>query len=171
MSHAHEQGVIHRDVKPSNILFNEETKQLKLLDLGLARIEKIVDELTQSAELTSTGAMFGTVDFMAPEQARDAKRADARADIYSLGCTLHYLLTAKMVYDAESMLQKIRLHRDSPIPRLNIAVPDVPAAVENAFAKMIAKEPGDRFQTMAEVIESLRLAQEVVLRLRSQQYR
>ena len=155
LGYAHEQGVVHRDVKPSNMLVHSETGEVKLLDLGLARVEAVLDEFTRASELTSTGAVFGTVDFMAPEQARDAKRADQRADIYSLGCTLHFLLTGKMVYPGDTMLQKIRLHRESPIPNLKEACPEIPLILNSAFQRMVAKEPDDRFADMQEVIAAL----------------
>lgn len=155
LAYAHSRGVIHRDVKPSNLLLDQQTRTVKVLDLGLARVEALLEGGTQATELTSTGAVFGTVDYMAPEQARDAKRADARSDIYSLGCTLHYLLTGKTVYDADSMLQKIRLHKDGAIPKLTLARADVPNLLDQVFQRMLAKDPNERFSKMDEVVASL----------------
>jgi serine/threonine protein kinase len=148
---AHKKGVVHRDIKPANLLLdNEET--VKILDMGLARIQ---GDSAGQAELTGSGAVMGTVDYMAPEQALGIKHADARADIYSLGITLWYLLTGKCAYDGETMMAKLLAHRDAPIPSLRGAMPAVPAAVDAVFRKMVAKKLKDRYQSMTEVISDL----------------
>lgn len=148
---AHAEGIVHRDIKPANLLL--ETKgTVKILDMGLARIE---GNTTDQAELTGTGAVMGTVDYMAPEQAVSTKHADARADIYSVGCTLFYLLTGKATYDGDSLIAKMLAHRDQPIPRLQSLRPDVPDQVEAVFRKMVAKNLEDRYQTMAAAIADL----------------
>ncbi len=162
LSHAHQQGVVHRDVKPSNLLLDKAHGVVKVLDLGLARVEALLDEASRPTELTSTGAIFGTIDFMAPEQARDAKRADARADIYSLGCTLHFLLTGKMVYPGDNLLNKIRAHVSAPIPSLRSLLPEAPEKLDATFQRMMAKNPADRFASMEDVIAALTLAAEVL---------
>ncbi|MFO0905868.1 MAG: serine/threonine-protein kinase, partial [Pirellulales bacterium] len=162
LAYAHEQGVVHRDVKPSNMLVDETSGEVKLLDLGLAQAQALLSDATRSADLTSTGAMFGTVDFMAPEQALDAKRVDGRADIYSLGCTLHYLLTGRMAFGGDTVLQKIRLHRDGAVPRIKESRAEIPDALDNAFQRMMAKRPEDRFPTMSETIAALERVEEVI---------
>ena len=162
LSHAHQQGVVHRDVKPSNLLLDKTHGVVKVLDLGLACVEALLDEASRPTELTSTGAIFGTIDFMAPEQARDAKRADARADIYSLGCTLHFLVTGKMVYPSDNLLNKIRAHVSAPIPSLRNLLTAVPEKLDATFQRMIAKNPADRFASMDDVIAALTLAAEVL---------
>jgi serine/threonine protein kinase/Leucine-rich repeat (LRR) protein len=149
---AHKKGVVHRDIKPANLLLDRDGT-VKILDMGLARLH----EDTPQAELTSTGTVMGTVDYMAPEQAVDTKSADARADIYALGCSLHYLLSGKSTYDGDTLMAKLLAHRDKPIPRLRDCCPLVPDEVESIFRKMVAKNASDRYQTMTELISELEL--------------
>ncbi len=153
LQYAHERGIVHRDIKPANLLLSNDD-QLKILDLGLATmadIDGVVDH-----GLTGTGAIMGTVDFMAPEQGVNTKRADARSDIYSLGCTFYYLLTAHVPFGGETAVEKILAHRDQPIPDLGKQRPDLPAPLLQMFRRMVAKEPADRYQTMGEVLAALR---------------
>jgi serine/threonine protein kinase/formylglycine-generating enzyme required for sulfatase activity len=148
---AHAHGVIHRDIKPANLLLDKHGT-VKVLDMGLARIE---GETGSQAELTSTGAVMGTVDYMAPEQALSTKSADARSDIYSLGISLWYLLTARPVYEGDSLMARLLAHRETPPPSLKGVRSEVPAALDSLFQKMIAKQPKDRCQTMTEIIAFL----------------
>ena len=149
---AHKKGIVHRDMKPSNLLLDSEGT-VKILDMGLARFSGEND--TVQSELTSTGMVMGTVDYMAPEQAVDSKSADARADIYALGCSLHFLLTGKPTYEGDSLMNRMLAHRDRPIPSLRAARPEVPEQLETVFKKMVAKQVEGRYQTMTAVIVDL----------------
>ncbi len=148
---AHRQGVIHRDIKPANLLLDGDGT-VKILDMGLARIE---GETGVNAELTSTGTVMGTVDYMAPEQALSTKSADARSDIYSLGITLWYLLTGRAAYEGDSLMARLMAHANHPIPSLKGARPDVSDSLDSLFRRMIAKKPEDRFQSMTEVLTAI----------------
>ncbi len=155
LEYAHAQGVVHRDIKPANLLLDS-SRKIKILDMGLARIEGATDG---AAELTSTGAVMGTVDYMAPEQAVSTRRADARSDIYSLGISLWYLLTGKCAYDGDSLMAKLLAHRDAPIPSLHQLNEAIPRAVDEVFRRMVAKQPADRYQSMTEVVRDLEACQ------------
>lgn len=151
LQYAHEEGIIHRDIKPSNLLL-EKSGRIKILDMGLARLQ-IND---QGEGLTSTGQIMGTVDYMAPEQARQTRTADARADIYSLGMTLFYLLTGNVAFPGESPVQKLLDHQNQAPPLLQTAAPDVSPELEPIFRKMVEKNPDHRYQSMAEVLNVLK---------------
>jgi serine/threonine protein kinase/Leucine-rich repeat (LRR) protein len=150
---AHKKGVVHRDIKPANLLLDTEGT-VKILDMGLARLGADADDAPQ-ADLTSTGTVMGTVDYMAPEQALDTKSADARADIYSLGCSLYFLLTGKATYGGDTLMKKLLAHRDQPIPALRTIRPEVSEQLEAVFKKLVAKKVEDRYQSMTEVIVEL----------------
>ena len=147
LEYAHRKGFVHRDIKPSNLLMTTEG-QVKVLDLGLVRMNAYEDQSKQppdsDEQLTRTGQLLGTVDFMAPEQAIDAHTSDGRADIYGLGCTLYYLLTGTPPFrrDNNSAMGRIIAHREMPIPAICEARSDVPASFEPVFQKMMAKQAG-----------------------------
>jgi serine/threonine protein kinase len=157
LRYAHEHGVIHRDIKPANLLMNLQ-REVKILDMGLARVSKTDPH---DDELTGSGQIIGTVDYMSPEQATSTKDADERADIYSLGITLWYLLTGRPMYAGDAPIQKLLAHQNQEIPSLQEACADVSPALDEVFRRMVAKTPEQRYQTMDEVIqaiESLRAA-------------
>ncbi|MBI1916899.1 MAG: serine/threonine protein kinase [Planctomycetes bacterium] len=149
LQHAHEQGLIHRDIKPSNLLRAEQGHVIKLLDLGLARLQEQADQalVADRPALTQLGVILGTMDFIAPEQARDSSSVDIRADLYSLGCTFHFLLTSKPPFPGGTPTEKLLKHTLNPVPPLNHLPPRLTAVVH----KLMAKKPEDRFQTPAEV--------------------
>lgn len=151
LEYAHAHGVIHRDIKPSNLLIDQQGT-VKILDLGLARLDSAG---VQQDQLTGTGQIMGTVDYMAPEQAMDTRSADGRADIYSLGITLWYLLSGRPVFDGETMMAKLLAHRERAIPSLKEVCPQASPELDATFTRMVAKTPAARFQSMADVITAL----------------
>jgi serine/threonine protein kinase/formylglycine-generating enzyme required for sulfatase activity len=151
LQYAHDNGVVHRDIKPSNMLLDKQGT-IKILDMGLARIDSAGADQDQ---LTGTGQIMGTVDYMAPEQAIDTKSADARADIYSLGISLWYLLTGRPVYAGETPVEKLMAHQTKPIPSLCDACSEVSPELEAIFTKMVAKKPDERYQSMSEAMVAL----------------
>jgi formylglycine-generating enzyme required for sulfatase activity/serine/threonine protein kinase len=153
LKYAHDQGVIHRDIKPGNILVDS-SGNVKIVDMGLAKIESNGNEEDVSM-LTGATSIMGTVDFMSPEQGFSSKNVDARTDIYSLGATMYFLLTKKVMYSGDSAFGKLLAHRELPIPSLCILRPDVLPELQNVFAKMVAKKVEDRYASMAEVLSAL----------------
>lgn len=158
LAFAHAKGVVHRDIKPGNLLLDKDGV-IKILDMGLARFDEDDDgHKAHQQELTQAGLMMGTVDYMAPEQARNLKKADAKSDVYSLGCTMYRLLTGKPPYDGETAIDKILAHRETPIPSLRAERGDVPPALDAFYARMVAKQP-DRRPAMAEIAATLKSPQ------------
>jgi serine/threonine protein kinase len=154
---AHEKGLVHRDVKPSNLLLTPDGT-VKLLDLGLARAAGA----PAADELTASGQVMGTFDYMAPEQWDDSHAVDGRADVYSLGCTAYFLLTGRAPFAEaghNSRLSKMKAHALLPPPSLKAARPDVPDALADVVARMLAKAPEDRIQTPGEVAKLLETIQ------------
>ena len=149
---AHDAGIVHRDIKPSNLMIDA-AGVVKILDLGLARLTG--EQSPDGDAITMSGSLMGTVDFMSPEQAFDPRLADARSDIYSLGCTLYFLLTGTGPYQGASLMQRLLAHREQPVPNLRLRRPDVSVALNELFRKMVAKDPKDRPGSMAELSERL----------------
>jgi serine/threonine protein kinase len=157
LAHAHEAGVIHRDIKPSNLLLDS-AGVVKVLDMGIARVQceapPAGDDTTET-QLTQAGVIIGTVDFMAPEQAVSLRHADARSDIYSLGCTFFQILVGRPAFDGATVIEKIIAHRERELPSLCELRPDAGAALEAIVERMVAKRPEDRFQSMTDVVLEL----------------
>jgi serine/threonine protein kinase len=148
LAHAAERGVVHRDVKPSNILITKEGRA-KIVDMGLARQTDVAGGVTQS------GVTLGTFDYISPEQAIDPRAADIRSDIYSLGCTFYHMLTGQPPVPEGTAAKKLHHHQQiEPLdPReFNRALPDELAAI---LARMMAKDPKDRYQTPAHLVQHL----------------
>jgi serine/threonine-protein kinase len=156
LEYAHAMGLVHRDIKPSNLLLSKDG-QIKILDLGLARLrEAIAPDVSTAAQLTQAGQVMGTVDYMSPEQAQDSHRADERSDIYSLGCTLYRLLIGEPPYRGDTLMNRMLAHLRSPIPSISARRGDVPSSLDQAFRRMVAKQPADRQQSMGQVIAELK---------------
>jgi serine/threonine protein kinase len=156
LQHAHELGMLHRDIKPSNLLVTQGDGDglpvIKILDLGLARFSS---ETPQDGELTRSGQVLGTPDYMAPEQARDSKSADIRADIFSLGCTLFELLTGKLPFGGASVMEKLMARATEDAPPVNSLRADISPDLGAVVAKMLARDPRLRYSTPAEVAQAL----------------
>jgi serine/threonine protein kinase len=164
MQHAHARGLVHRDIKPHNLIVSLRAGQVKVADLGLARLVRAanseVTAVLTGARSTGTltpensAAVIGTVDYMAPEQALDFHGTDIRGDIYSLGCTLFFLLTREPPFPGVTLAEKLVKHQQKP-PPLERLRGEVPPALVRTLGKMLAKRPQDRFQTPGEVALAL----------------
>lgn len=151
LQHAYERGVIHRDIKPGNLLLTNDGV-VKILDFGLARFENITG---QDNRLTQFGSVLGTVDYIAPEQAENAQAADIRADIYSLGCSLFFILAGKAPFPGSTIVERVSARMVGGPPSIRAIRPDVPPAFEAVLQKMMARNIADRYQTPAEVAAAL----------------
>lgn len=163
LTHAWERGVVHRDIKPSNIIITSEG-QAKLVDMGLARVYQVGPAEQAEQDLTATGMTLGTFDYIAPEQARNPRDADVRSDIYSLGCTLFYMLTGRPPFPGGTPLQKLLSHQGDRPPELAGLRADTPPALAAIVQKMLAKQPEARYQTPGDLTLALsRLANQLGL--------
>jgi serine/threonine protein kinase len=153
---AHARGIVHRDIKPANLMLDS-NGSIRVLDLGLALIREGAAESAEPAAMTLTqiGSYMGTVDFMAPEQAHNSHTVDHRADIYSLACTLHFLLTIRPPFEGGTPLNRLIAHQHTPAPSLREKRPDVPEALDELYLAMMAKRPEDRPGSMMEVLARL----------------
>ena len=147
LDYAHRMGVVHRDVKPANILMDAEGDTF-LTDFGLAKM------LESSAQLTETGVGIGTPTYMSPEQGQ-AQKVDSRTDVYSLGVILYEMVTGRAPYEAETPLAVVLKHITEPLPLPRSIQPDLPEEVERVILRALAKEPDDRYQTAGEMVRAL----------------
>lgn len=150
LAHAHQRGIIHRDIKPSNLLLRNDGV-IKVSDMGLARIG-----FASAENSDSPNRLTGTADFIAPEQAIDSQTVDARADIYSLGCTWYFLLVGKPPYSGTSVMQRLAKHQTAPVPPVSEHRSDCPSAMVSLIQKMMAKRPEDRPASAVELLNQLK---------------
>ncbi|MFO0878183.1 MAG: protein kinase [Gemmataceae bacterium] len=153
LQHAHEQGMVHRDVKPHNLMITRDG-QVKILDFGLAGFVRDANR-EESDSLTDSGVVLGTADYIAPELTRDARTGDIRADIYSLGCTLYQLLAGRVPFASGSVVEKMVKHVIDVAEPLDRLRPDLPSNLVQVVEKMMAKRPDDRYPTPLAVAEAL----------------
>jgi len=158
LQYAHDRGITHRDIKPHNLLLSKDSDSdslsIKILDMGLARFDSVLNDdpdTATHAAMTNTGVIMGTVDYMSPEQALRSRDADNRSDIYSLGCTLHYLLTGRPVFEGDTVMARLIAHREIPVPSIEQKCSGAMHGLDAVFNRMLAKKPKRRYQTMTEV--------------------
>jgi len=156
LEHAHQQGFVHRDIKPGNLMVaaNDTSARplVKILDLGLARL--VVEE-GDPERITKTGHVLGTIDYMSPEQVADTRMVDIRGDIFSLGCTMFKALTGQNAFDGRTMPEKVMSRLRSEAPRASRLRPDVPPELDAVLARMLARDVENRFQRPSEVVAAL----------------
>lgn len=154
MEHAHRNGIIHRDLKPGNVMLVEsESELVKVVDFGLARMREVV--ATQG--LTQTGALVGSIHYMSPEQCA-GKKADARSDIYAIGCILFETLTGRPPFDAANPVALLHLHSTEPVPEIGLNANEKrPAGLDTVVQKALCKNPDDRYQTLNEMQQDIEL--------------
>ncbi len=150
LAHAHGRGIVHRDIKPANLLLRGDGV-LKISDMGLARIGWQGEAPSDSGR----SRLLGTSEFLAPEQALDSRSVDGRADIYSLGCTLYYLLTGQPPYPGATQAERIAKHQTAQPPDIRLLRKDCPAALADLVIRMMAKRPEDRIPSATELLSQL----------------
>jgi serine/threonine-protein kinase len=156
LQHIHEHGMVHRDIKPSNLVVTAtQPPVIKILDLGLARLDEDPSAPSQRVALTRVGTVMGTPDYMAPEQALHSRHADIRSDLYSLGCTLYFVLAGRPPFPGGDAIEKMLKHQlDDPTPIEELR-PEVPEPVRAILNRMMAKKKEERYQTPQEVVLAL----------------
>lgn len=168
LQHLHEEGLVHRDLKPSNLMLIPGTKPgqpdttlnsvVKILDIGLGRalFDEGISGLPDNPELTAEGALLGTPHYMAPEQARNAKLADIRSDIYSLGCVLYEMLAGEVPFPDTSLMRQLVRHATESLRPLRDINKEVSPELQEVVEKMLAKDPATRYSLPSQVIKALK---------------
>ena len=160
LEHIHQKGIVHRDIKPSNVLVTD-NETVKIIDLGLAKDLGLKKNSSDPQnDLTQTGVTLGTFDYISPEQARDSRNVDIRSDIYSLGCTMYFMLVGAPPYPEGTGLQKLLNHQSDTPPNVQDERSDVPDSLADVIMRCMAKNPELRYQTPQELSRALYLAAE-----------
>lgn len=155
LQHAHEKGMVHRDIKPGNLILtwqSDGSPLVKVFDLGLARF---VSERVDRSEMTRTGQVMGTPDYMSPEQGWDTRTVDIRGDVYSLGCSAFKLITGRVPFRGDNPLQTLMVRCSTDAPLIRTFLPDVPEPLEAVIGKMLARDPAERYQTPGELATAI----------------
>jgi formylglycine-generating enzyme required for sulfatase activity len=155
LQHIHEHGLVHRDIKPANLMHASREDVIKILDLGLVRLLDDNSGGASAANLTRLGMVVGTLDYIAPEQVTNSHQADIRADLYSLGCVFHFLLSGKVPFPGEETVAKLLRHQSEEAVPIEQLRPEVPPRVAAIVRKLMAKQPYERHQTPAELVFDL----------------
>src|SRR5262249_7872617 len=162
LEHAAAQRLVHRDVKPSNLMVVAPNglplpprPVVKILDMGVARLFQLSEQEAPLTTLTRDGSVIGTPDYVAPEQLEDPRTVDVRADLYSLGCTLYFLLSGRVPFPGGTLIQKLDRQRWHTAPSVNQLRPEVPAPLAAVVRRLMAKHPDDRYQTPGELAQAL----------------
>ncbi|MFM7206712.1 MAG: serine/threonine-protein kinase [Planctomycetaceae bacterium] len=150
LEHASQRDVVHRDIKPSNIVITP-TGRARIVDMGLARLPQVAED----RELTVSGMTLGTFDYISPEQARDPREADVRSDLYSLGCTVFFMLMGRPPFAEGTLVQKLLQHQQAVPPALDELRADVPRRLADIVARLMEKDPLDRYQRPAVLVADL----------------
>ena len=163
LQHLHEKRLVHRDLKPANLMLTPAgqpttlTATVKILDIGIGRESPDdADPTTRDAQLTGEGTVLGTPDYLAPEQARDPRTADVRADVYSLGCVLFHLIAGRPPYQERTIIATMVKHATETPAALSTLGVDIPPGLQEVFDRLTAKKPGDRYSTPADAEFALR---------------
>jgi serine/threonine protein kinase len=166
LQHAFEQGLVHRDIKPANLMVTpspldvavsatRRMPRVKILDMGLARVMVAPEARPEISSLTQDGEFLGTPDYIAPEQAEDSRRADIRSDLYGLGGTLYFLVTGQVPFAGANVMQRLRRQLTEPAPSVRRCRPELPLALDSLVQRLMDREPLQRFQTPATLIDAL----------------
>ena len=150
LEHASQREVVHRDIKPSNIIITP-AGRARVVDMGLARLHHMAGD----QDLTVSGMTLGTFDYISPEQARDPRSADVRSDLYSLGCTVFFMLVGRAPFAAGTMVQKLLQHQQDKPPAIETLRPDVPKRFGQILSRLMEKDPDDRYQRPAQLVADL----------------
>ena len=150
LEHASQRNVVHRDIKPSNIIITP-AGRARIVDMGLARLHQVAGD----NDLTASGMTLGTFDYISPEQARDPREADVRSDLYSLGCTIFFMLAGRPPFADGTMVQKLLQHQQDEPPAIESLRPDVPRRFGEIIRRLMRKDPLERYQRPAELVADL----------------